>query len=304
MSILSGPEIRRQMALGTIKIEPPPQSIGPNSADLTLGPVLKRYRRIGADHRRAPGWIWDSFGGWVMDAKSPPELEDVPQKHGGWLLNPGYLYLGSTAEYTETHGFVPLLDGRSSLGRLGVFAHVTAGIGDDGWCGRWTVELVVVAPIVIYPGGRYFQCVYHTLEGDRQPYTGRYQGDTGPVGSRIALPGGDALVGVSQLCRGVSEVAAGVSLPPRDPAAPTPWITKFGKVLKWHEPAYREPCVSVGSSNRLLQWWCGGRALCVTVDKETGRYVSHVLTGFDPIKVDIRPVSGMQAAWEWLHGVG
>lgn len=181
-AILTGPEIKRQVEAGTIVIEPfEPDNVGPNSVDLHLGHELFRYDCSPFANGRpisAP-----------LDPKIlPPIVAVETQSDGRWLLVPGRVYLGSTLEYTETVGFVPVIDGRSSLGRLGVFAHVTAGRGDDGFKGRWTVELAVIEPILLEPYGRYFQLTYHRVYGTRQPYKGRYQGDLGPVASRISSP--------------------------------------------------------------------------------------------------------------------
>ena len=78
------------------------------------------------------------------------EFLKIPKE--GLLLQPGTLYLGRTLEYTETHGMVPMLEGRSSVGRLGLFVHVTAGFGDIGFCGYWTLEMFAVQPVRIYAG--------------------------------------------------------------------------------------------------------------------------------------------------------
>ena len=62
----------------------------------------------------------------------------------GFVLNPNQLYLARTVERTETHNLVPMLEGRSSVGRLGLFVHVTAGFGDVGFCGFWTLEMYAI----------------------------------------------------------------------------------------------------------------------------------------------------------------
>lgn len=191
MAILTGPEIKKQIAAGNIRINPfREEFIGPNSVDLHLGNVLRRYTtKVRRETPIEPGLRQVSFESTkvlAIDAMCPPNLVDEARlPSGGWLLMPGTLYLGATLEYTETYGYVPYIDGRSSFGRLGVFAHVTAGRGDVGFCGNWTVEIVATQPAIIYPGGRYFQLTYHTLEGEVQNYKGRYQGDSEPVGSRI-----------------------------------------------------------------------------------------------------------------------
>jgi dCTP deaminase len=186
MSILSGPEIVRQREAGNIVIEPwDPSLVGPNSVDLHLGDTLLCY--YGGSRRVTLGGRWDSpFE--AIDSKSPPPLVELRTRYedNSWLLVPGCLYLGHTAEWTETTGFVPCVDGRSTMGRLGLFCHVTAGRGDNGFRGRWTLELVVVEPLIVYAGQRIAQLTYHTIEGDQTFYgktdntSGRYQ-DSGTV---------------------------------------------------------------------------------------------------------------------------
>ena len=88
-------------------------------------------------------------------------IEKIPEE--GFILEPGILYLGRTMEYTETHKFVPMLEGRSSVGRLGISIHSTAGFGDIGFCGYWTLEISCVQPVRIYPGVEICQIYYHTI---------------------------------------------------------------------------------------------------------------------------------------------
>lgn len=183
MAVLTGPEIIRQVGLGDIVIKPfDPQFVGTNSVDLHMGDKLLQY----ALDRGAP-----------LDSRNPPPTVEVPpQSSGGWLLLPGTLYLGVTVEYTETRGFVPMVHGRSSVGRLGLWVHVTAGLGDNGFCGNWTMELVATHPTIIYPGQRLFQVTYETLVGEQTFYgktgntSGRYQGDTTPTAIKVDLPFG------------------------------------------------------------------------------------------------------------------
>jgi dCTP deaminase len=156
--ILSGREIRNK--LGTeIVIEPFDESrLNPNSYNLRLHDELLVYR--------------DS----VLDMKKANEVDRLIIPPEGLVLETGKLYLGRTMEYTETHGYVPMLEGRSSIGRLGLFIHVTAGFGDVGFCGYWTVEVFCVQPIRIYPGVEICQIYYHGIEGDYDTYTsGKYQ---------------------------------------------------------------------------------------------------------------------------------
>ncbi len=83
----------------------------------------------------------------------------------GLVLTPNQLYLGRTVERTETHNYVPMIEGRSSIGRLGLFVHVTAGFGDVGFCGYWTLEMFAVQPVKIYPGVPICQIFFHEISG-------------------------------------------------------------------------------------------------------------------------------------------
>ncbi len=98
----------------------------------------------------------------------------------GLTLEPNKLYLGRTVEYTRTENHVPMLEGRSSIGRLGLFIHVTAGFGDVGFAGYWTLEIYCIQPIRIYPDIEICQIYYHSIEGDYNKYiSGKYQNNAG-----------------------------------------------------------------------------------------------------------------------------
>lgn len=156
--ILSGNEIHRQ--LGTnIFIEPfNEQQLNPNSYNLRLHDEMLVYDDLELDMRHPPT---------SRRLMIPPE---------GLVLQPNRLYLGRTLERTQTHNFVPMLEGRSSIGRLGLFVHVTAGFGDAGFCGFWTLEMFAIHPIRIYAGVEIAQIFYHTISGDVSEYSsGKYQ---------------------------------------------------------------------------------------------------------------------------------
>jgi len=92
------------------------------------------------------------------------------------VLTPNQLYLGRTVERTETHNLVPMIEGRSSIGRLGLFVHVTAGFGDVGFCGYWTLEMFAVQPVKIYPGVPICQIFFHQIHGTITEYASeKYQ---------------------------------------------------------------------------------------------------------------------------------
>jgi dCTP deaminase len=101
----------------------------------------------------------------TLDAKKHNQIKhfDIPKT--GFVLKPGQLYLGSTEEYTETHKHVPFLEGKSSTGRLGVDIHATAGKGDVGFCGYWTLEISTSKPVRIYPGMPIGQLIYYVVDG-------------------------------------------------------------------------------------------------------------------------------------------
>ena len=82
------------------------------------------------------------------------------------FLEPGILYLGVTEEYTETHRHVPFLEGKSSIGRLGIDIHATAGKGDVGFCNTWTLEISCVQPVRVYAGMPIGQLIYFMIDGD------------------------------------------------------------------------------------------------------------------------------------------
>ncbi|MBI39676.1 MAG: dCTP deaminase [Leptospiraceae bacterium] len=160
--ILTGPEIKKRLG-SDIKIDPYEESrLNPNSYNLRLHDELMVYTDMPLDMKKA----------------NPTEKIVMPEE--GYLLEPGRLYLGRTLEFTETHNLVPMLEGRSSIGRLGMFVHVTAGFGDVGFCGFWTLEISTIHPIRIYPGIGICQIFYHTIEGDIKEYdSGKYQKNKG-----------------------------------------------------------------------------------------------------------------------------
>ena len=159
--ILSGQEIKRQ--LGTkIDIDPFDESrLNPNSYNLSLHDELMVYEEVVLDMRKA----------------NRVRRMSIPQE--GLVLQPNQLYLGRTVERTETHNLVPMIEGRSSIGRLGLFVHVTAGFGDVGFCGYWTLEMFAVQPVRIYAGVAICQIFYHDIRGTFTEYaSNKYQHNT------------------------------------------------------------------------------------------------------------------------------
>ncbi len=146
--ILSDTKILEAMKDGRIVVRPyRPDCLGTNSYDVHLGPYLMVYKDGALDARRANR---------VREFRIPPD---------GFVLVPGQLYLGVTEEYTETHGYVPFLEGKSSVGRLGIDIHSTAGKGDEGFCNHWTLEMSVKLPVRIYAGMPVGQLIYFEISG-------------------------------------------------------------------------------------------------------------------------------------------
>ena len=155
--ILSGSEICNRLGRDII-IDPYDRSrLNPNSYNLTLHDELMVYEEVVLDMAK---------GNRVRRLDIPPE---------GLTLRPNQLYLGRTVERTETHNLVPQIEGRSSVGRLGLFVHVTAGFGDVGFAGYWTLEMFAVQPVRVYAGVPICQIFYHEVTGEITEYASKYQ---------------------------------------------------------------------------------------------------------------------------------
>lgn len=156
--ILTGSEIKAQLGTNII-IDPFDESqLNPNSYNLRLHNELIVYEEI------------------VLDMRRPNRFRRYTIPEEGVVLNPNQFYLARTIERTETHNLVPMLEGRSSVGRLGLFVHITAGFGDVGFRGHWTLEMFAVQPVRIYAGIPICQIFYHQICGDVLEYqSDKYQ---------------------------------------------------------------------------------------------------------------------------------
>jgi dCTP deaminase len=181
--ILSDHTIRQELEAGRIEIDPLDEScIQPSSVDLHLD----RYFRV-----------FRNYTSRVIDVKEDQEnlteLIKVEPDEEPFILHPGEFVLGSTSERVQLpHDLVARLEGKSSLGRLGLLIHSTAGFVDAGWNGHLTLELSNVAnlPITLYPGMTIGQISFlmMTTAADA-PYGSKsvgskYQGQRGPTPSR------------------------------------------------------------------------------------------------------------------------
>lgn len=170
--ILLRSKIEEFIASGDITLKPfSEKNINPNSIDVHLGDRMGQYNSS------------------VIDAKSDNELRiyDIPAD--GMILYPDCFYLATTKEYTETLKHVPMLDGKSSVGRLGIDIHATAGKGDIGFKGHWTLEISVKVPVRIYAGMPIGQIIYYEVSGEAaEDYqvTGQYNNQSpDPIGSKL-----------------------------------------------------------------------------------------------------------------------
>ena len=147
--ILSDTSILLAIKNKDIVIEPYDRScLGTNSYDVHLSQFLACY---------VDG---------IIDARKHNKVEHFKIPNDGIVLRPGKTYLGSTLEYTETRQFVPFLEGKSSVGRLGIDIHATAGKGDVGFCNHWTLEISVSQPVRVYAGMPIGQLIYFKVEGN------------------------------------------------------------------------------------------------------------------------------------------
>lgn len=252
--ILTGPEIRKQIALGVecdgkerrvdlpspregnmvydvycfkdivdcrmnyIDIDPYDESlVGPNSIDLRMGNELLVYEE-GADLHGSYTYQFNRFEstpedflrthyysysptrehaypvisshrpvGSVLDLKAENATQTLEIPEDGLVLWPGILYLGRTIETIGSNAFVPIVEGRSSVGRLGVHVHVTAGFCDLGFRGTITLEIHVLHPIRVYPSLPICQAYFLEPRGEIELYKGRYQDQVKPTASRFGM---------------------------------------------------------------------------------------------------------------------
>jgi dCTP deaminase len=219
--ILSGLEIKKALESGDIKISPYDPNkkehlsrFNPASYDLTLGRHVAVYKSV-VQSSSHDDWECDSlredgtFGvpgerlrpfyspGERIEVKSPLNCLDAAKENKiskyemddrGLVLLPGIGYLMHTEEVISTDKYVPILDGKSSIGRLFCAIHITAGLGDAGFEGQYTLEVVVTHPLVVYPGMRFCQIRFFTMVGDHESYAekGNYKGALaeGPIPSQ------------------------------------------------------------------------------------------------------------------------
>lgn len=193
--LLSDRDILRQIDDERISLNPwDPDMLQPSSIDVRLD----RFFRVFENHKYPH----------IDPAEDQPELtrEVVPEGDDPFILHPGEFALGSTYEVVSLPDDIAArVEGKSSLGRLGLLTHATAGFIDPGFTGHVTLELANVAtlPIKLWPGMKIGQLCFFTLTSPAEhpygsdKYGSRYQGQRGPTPSRsfknfhrTPIPGG------------------------------------------------------------------------------------------------------------------
>lgn len=166
--ILTGKKIIEEVKNKKIIIDPfSLEQINPNSYNFRLGNTIKTYKKK------------------ILDVKKINEVETITIPKDGLLLMPQILYLGHTYEVMGSETYVPIIRGRSSTGRVGLFIHITADLIDIGSINQWTLQMHAVQPIRVYPNMLIGQVTFWKVEGDINLYKGKYQGSRGPMESQI-----------------------------------------------------------------------------------------------------------------------
>ena len=170
--ILSDSRIVTALYNGEIEIRPmAPNAVGPNSVDLHLS----KHLLIVTENKRSPKGFLADNGCWHIDTREAMVEDDYEYRRvisdHGFLLRPGQLYLGSTVECTSCGPYAPMLEGTSGAARLGISVHCTAGVGDVGYFGHWTLEITVTHPTLVFGGEPLCQLILHEVAGTvERPY--------------------------------------------------------------------------------------------------------------------------------------
>jgi dCTP deaminase len=166
--ILTGQEITHRVKTGEIVISPfRPENVNPNSYNFTLSDTLRVYENAEIDVRK----------------EQPSRTIQIGPE--GIVLEPQRLYLASTVEKLGSTHFVPTYAARSSVARLGMFINLSASLGDIGFIGCWTLQLLTMHPIRVYAGMCIGQMMFWKTKGRIELYDGKYQGARGVLTSRL-----------------------------------------------------------------------------------------------------------------------
>jgi len=178
--------LQRQPRIHIDDFDPTPSDQGgrlnPNSYNLRLHPDMLVYDLIDGVQLKSNGAVP------YLDMRKPNPTKKVVIPAEGYLLKPGVGYLARTVENTNAFNCVPCLNGRSSIGRLFINVHVTAGFGDVGFCGTWTLEIFVLHPVMVYPNVEICQIAYDSISRRHRPYQSRkYAGQQDATASRLYM---------------------------------------------------------------------------------------------------------------------
>lgn len=206
--MLTGDKIEKEIRKGNIVIDPyDPSNINPNSYNLKLHDELLVYdrwcdiNRITSDIERINHFSTSSHDkiiespiirssikddDYALDMKKKNNTISLKIPKEGLVLRPGVLYIGRTVERTFTDKYIPMINGRSSGGRLGISIHICAGFGDIGFNGTWTLEITVVEPVRVYAASEIAQVCYFKPYGKTDIlYNGRYQSQMRATASKF-----------------------------------------------------------------------------------------------------------------------
>lgn len=168
--ILTGKEILKNIIDEKIVIDPFDEKLlNPNSYNFRLGNKLLVYEN------------------YVLDSRADNKVREITIPEEGMTLASGTIYLGSTVEIIGSDNFVPIIRGRSSIGRLGLFINITADLIDIGSFNQPTLQLNAVQPITIYPDMHIGQVTFWEPFGKIEKYHGKYANSRGPVASKTYM---------------------------------------------------------------------------------------------------------------------
>lgn len=166
--ILTGKEIKKQVNSGKIHIRPfIEENLNPNSYNFRLGNKLKIYTEK------------------ILDSAKQNKFIEITIPEEGFILEPNKLYLGHTIEEMGSNFFAPIMQARSSVGRLGLYIYLNSGLGDIGFKKQWTLELQAIHPLRVYPGMKVGQMLFWKPQGEITLYDGKYKDSIGPETSQI-----------------------------------------------------------------------------------------------------------------------
>lgn len=166
--ILTGREIYDEIAAGRITIDPFDESnITTNSYDFHLSPTLLTYDAE------------------ILDCKKDNPTSSLEIGEEGYVLYPGKVYLGSSRETMGSSVYVPMIHGTSSIGRMGLFVHITSDIFDIGAVVKTTLMFNATQPVRVYPDMKIGQVTFWKPQGDIEMYAGKYKLQSSPQKSLI-----------------------------------------------------------------------------------------------------------------------